>query len=306
VRTRSTPGPDDWLLDYSAVSDSAGKFAIANIEPGKYRLRGSRNGFLTLEYGAHGSQTAGAMLDLEHPQQMKDIELRLTPYGVLTGRILDADGEAVEGAQVQLLRSRYINGKKVLATTGEVYTNDLGEYRKYGLSPGKYYVYAEDFEGAPTLSTDKEQYVPVYYPGVIDPAGAIPIDVAAGVQTSAGNMMLRKAPTVTVKGKVVVELTETTGPPEVNMGLRIGHDTRKVGQFRSMQAKVSTSGEFEVRGLTPGSYSAMAAVGKAGIWRTSPTINVEVGATNLEGLLLTIGDYFFGAGADSGGGRCPA
>jgi hypothetical protein len=296
VRTRSTPAPDDWLLDYSAASDSVGKFVIANIEPGKYRLRASRNGFLAFEYGAHGSQTAGTWLDLERPQQMKDIELRLTRYGVLTGRILDADGEAVQGAQVQFLRSRYINGKKVLATTDQAYTNDLGEYRKYGLSPGKYYVYAQDFEGAPTLSTDKEQYVPVYYPGVVDPAGAIPIDVAAGVQTSAGNMMLRKAPTVTVKGKVVVELTDTVGLPRVTFDQRIGHDARATGQFRSIQAKVSTSGEFEVRGLTPGSYTAMAEIGKAGIGHVSPTMSVDVGATNMEGIVLTIGNYFSAPG----------
>lgn len=291
VRTRSTPGPDDWLLDYSAVSDSTGKFAIANIEPGKYRLHASRNGFLDVEYGAHGSQTTGTVLDLEHPQQMKDINLRLTPYGVVTGRILDADGEAVEGAQIQFLRSRYIDGKKVLASTDQAYTNDLGEYRKYGLTPGKYYVYAEDFEGAPTLSKDKEQYVPVYYPGVVDPAGAIPIDVPAGAQTNAGNMMLRRAPAVAVKGKVVVELTETTGPPTVTFSPRIGHDSRAVGNHRVAQVRVSASGEFEVRGLTPGSYTAMAAIGKAGIWRISPTVNVDVGATNMEGIVLTIGNY---------------
>jgi hypothetical protein len=227
---------------------------------------------------------------------MKDIELRLTPYGVLTGRIVDADGEPVEGAEVQFLRFQYVNGKKVLAAMDQASTNDLGEYRKYGLSPGKYYVYAQDSWGSPTLSKDKEQYVPVYYPGVTDSANAIPIDVVAGAQASAGNMMLRKAPTVRLKGKVVVELTETVGLPSVTFNQRIGHDSRRAGHDWMAQAKVSTAGEFEVRGLTPGSYTAMAAIGKAGIWRTSPTINVEVGATNMEGLVLTIGNYFSAPG----------
>jgi hypothetical protein len=58
-------------------------------------------------------------------------------------------------------------------------------------------------------------------------------------------------------------------------------------------AKVSASGEFEVRGLTPGSYMVTAAIGKAGIWRASPT---DVDAANMEGLILTIGNYFSAPG----------
>jgi protocatechuate 3,4-dioxygenase beta subunit len=291
VRINSTLGPADWMLNYSVVSDSAGKFVIANIDPGKYRLRASHNGFLDLEYGAHGPQTTGAVLDLERSQQMKDIDLRLTPYGVLTGRILDADREAVVNAQVQFVRSQYVNGKKALAATTTASTNDLGEYRVFGLKPGKYYIYAQDFFGPPTLSGDKEQYVPVYYPGVSDLAGAVPIDVPAGAQASAGDMMLRKALTVTAKGKVVVELTETTGLPTVTFNRQIGHSTVAVGSFRTAHAKVGASGEFEVRGLTPGSYMVMAAIASGGIGRTSPTTTVDVGATNVEGLVLKIGNY---------------
>jgi hypothetical protein len=291
ARINSTSDSADWTRDYYVTSDSTGKFVIPNIEPGKYRLRASRNGFLDLEYGAHGSQTTGAVLDLERPQQLKNIDLRLAPYSVVTGRIIDADGEAVEGAQVQFLRAQYVNGKKVLGTTTTTSTNDLGEYRLARLKPGKYYIYAQDFYGPPTLSVDKEQYLPVYYPGVADSVGAAPVDVAAGAQVSAGNMMLRKVPAVTVKGKVVVELTGTTGIPTVTFNRRVGHNTQTVGNYRQAQAKVSASGEFEVRGLTPGSYVAMAAIGKGGIWRVSPTTTVDVGATNMDGLVLTIGNY---------------
>src|SRR5215471_8786715 len=37
---------------YSTTSDAAGKFAMKDIEPGKYRLTASRTGFATVEYGA--------------------------------------------------------------------------------------------------------------------------------------------------------------------------------------------------------------------------------------------------------------
>src|SRR5437016_2703324 len=112
MRADSTQASYDFTRSYTASSDAAGKFAIRNIDPGKYRLRASRNGFVTLEYGARAAQRSGTVLDLEHPQQLKDVDLRLTPHGVIAGRVLDADGEPLAGAQVQLLRSQYVNGKK--------------------------------------------------------------------------------------------------------------------------------------------------------------------------------------------------
>ncbi|MEI9974593.1 MAG: carboxypeptidase regulatory-like domain-containing protein [Ignavibacteriota bacterium] len=108
VYLSSAPGPDDWLRNYSTVSDGKGTFTIADLAPGKYRLQAKRNGFLDLEYGAHGSQTTGTVFDLEAPDQLKDIELRLTPYGVLTGRIVDTDGDPVPYAHVEILKSHYV------------------------------------------------------------------------------------------------------------------------------------------------------------------------------------------------------
>jgi len=288
----SVPGPSDWARNYSTVSDSKGTFAIVDIESGKYRLQAKRNGFLVLEYGAHGSQTAGTVLELERSEQLKDIELRLIPYGVLTGRIVDGDGDPVPGAQVQILKLRYVNGKKTLSTVTAASTNDLGEYRVADLPAGRYYVYAQQFGGPPTLDASKEQYVPVYYPGATDLAGAAPIDVAAGSQMSTGDLMLVKAPAVTVKGKVVVELTGTEGVVSVAFSREVGHDTSAVKTYRMAPVRVSASGEFVASSLTAGTYIAMASIVKGGIWRASPVMTVNVGRTDIEGVILPIGEYF--------------
>jgi protocatechuate 3,4-dioxygenase beta subunit len=37
------------------------------------------------------------------------------------------------------MRYTYRSGKKELTPTGMVFTNDLGEYRIFGLSPGRYF-----------------------------------------------------------------------------------------------------------------------------------------------------------------------
>ncbi|HLK63156.1 MAG TPA: carboxypeptidase-like regulatory domain-containing protein [Bryobacteraceae bacterium] len=288
ARVGSVPGSSS----YATVSDSKGTFVIADIESGKYHMQAKRNGFLDIEYGAHASQTTGTVLDLETPEQLKDIELRLIPYGVLTGRIVDSDGDPVRGAQAQILKSHYVNGRKTLATVTSAYTNDLGEYRAVDLPPGRYYVYVQEFEGLPTLDNSKEQNVPVYYPNAMDSAGAVPIDVAAGSQVNTGVLMLVKVPVVRVKGKVVVELAGTEGLPRVTFSRELGHDTSTVWMSRIASATVSASGEFVAASLTPGIYTAAAGIGQGGIARVSPPVTVNVGQTNIDGVVLTIGEYF--------------
>jgi hypothetical protein len=81
---------------------------------------------------------------------------------------------------------------------------------------------------------------PTYYPGATDSSGAAPVDVAAGAQMSTGNLMLIKTPTVSVKGRVVVDLTDTEGLPSVSFQLAVGHDTRGVGRYRGALRSATT------------------------------------------------------------------
>src|SRR5207244_1328225 len=95
-------------------------------------------------------------------------------------------------------------------------TDDLGEYRIFGLVPGRYYLSAtcrmqnmmamgaQDLHtwqaivaGTPTGAAD-EDYAPTYYPGTNDPTGAVPIELAAGMQLRSIDVLLRKTRTVRI------------------------------------------------------------------------------------------------------------
>ena len=287
-RITAKSAPDDWVYNYEVVSDSLGAYAFTGVARGRFRLRASRNGFLDAHYGAHGSQNIGAVLDLESPQKLKDIDLRLTAYGVVSGRILDADGDPVVGAKVEFLRTHYFNGKKTLTEESAPSTNDLGEFRGAGLKPGRYYVRAEEFYGTSALAISKEKYVPIFYPGAIDAAAAAPVEVAAGAQVRLGDMTLLRAPTVTAKGKVAVEIAGASGRPTVSFY----PDTRIVGSnsFRSWPAKIGDGGEFVAHNLTPGKYVVTASIGQGGLWRGSAPVGVNVGAGDIDGIVLRIRD----------------
>jgi hypothetical protein len=280
---------DDGERRYSAMSDADGKFAIEDVTAGEYRLLPSRTGFITIEYGAKRPERKGTVLKFAGAQEVKDVEVRLVPQGVLTGRVLDADGDPVERAKIELLRQQYVDGKKTLSTLRPVFTNDLGEYRAAGLVAGKYWLYAEWPDGP--ISGATEQYVPSYYVSATDAAAAVPIDVGAGTQTRAGEILLRKARTTTVKGRVAVRVAGASERPTVTAYRTVGHNNRAASYFRSLPATVNAAGEFELRDMTPGSYTLTAAIAKGGIWVPSAPATVEVGGSKIEGVLLEIDDF---------------
>ena len=132
--------------------------------------------------------------------------LRLTPHGVIAGRVLDEDGEPVERVQVSTMRYQSFRGSGNCCLRGGM-TDDLGEYRIFGLAPGKYCASARYQQRGFMAAEDRtaggkpdEDYVPTYYPGTNDPAGAVLVAVTAG-SVLGGTDTLRKARTVRVRGR---------------------------------------------------------------------------------------------------------
>jgi hypothetical protein len=113
----------------------------------------------------------GAVLTLRARQELK-LEFRLIPAGVISGKILDGDGEALPNVWVQALRQEYKEGKRSLASAARAETNDLGEYRLFGLVPGRYFLSAAfppwgigGRESSESVDAREEGYAKMYYPG---------------------------------------------------------------------------------------------------------------------------------------------
>jgi protocatechuate 3,4-dioxygenase beta subunit len=271
---------------FSTSTDASGRFAMKDLDPGQYRLQVARNGYVAGEYGARGPSKTGTVLTLTRGQQTKDLVVKLTPHGVIAGRVLDEDGDPVASMMVQLLKPSYSGGKKQLSTAGSGQTNDLGEYRIFGLPPGKYYVTAGSLTITPSLSVDRsatprpeEDYVATYYPGVTDPASAAAVDVAAGVTTHGIDLSIAKRRTVHITGRV-------NAPSKVPM---LYLTPRSMAGALSLRiVRVDANGEFEARGLAPGSYALTGSAQQNG--KTfSASLPIEVGQDHIEGLVFTIG-----------------
>lgn len=276
-----------------AISDSAGHFKIEGIEPGRYNLMANRTGFVNQSYGAKAPNTGpGTPLTLSSGQKLKDITFKLTPHGVIVGRVIDEDGDPLANVQLQCQRYMYNRGKKQLLPFGGGNTNDLGEYRIFGLPPGKYYVSAiyraQDFGlNIPQNRKDHEEgYAPVYYPNSFTPDSASPLEVTPGAQIRGIDLTLSKTRTVRIRGQVVSGVTNKP-VRNTNVSLMPRDNSAMAMMNRNFARGLDPNGNFELHNVVPGSYYVVAQIfedNKQSVAR----IPIEVGNSNIDNVRVVV------------------
>ena len=221
----------------TVTTDGNGRFTFTGVDPGQYEISAERDGFIRSQYGQRTPTGNGVVVPVTANQRLT-IDLKMLQASVVSGRIINADGEPAAQATVQVYTYQYSNGQRTLAEGKSVQTNDLGEYRLFWLSPGEYFISVTDSgsdDDSPVGVTDVGQnrggrgalaglrvlsaigdrggnFVqaltgsttpPVFYPGTIDPDAAIPITVPASVEVRGTDFQLRPMRTATVSGRIV-------------------------------------------------------------------------------------------------------
>ncbi len=282
------PGGPGGGMAYSASSDTAGRYRIADIEPGRYRVSVERAGFVDAQYGAKRPGDAGTTLTLDKSQRMTDVNVSLTPHGVIAGRVLDEDGEPMMGASVQILQRTYVRGRKTFSPVDNASTNDVGEYRIFGLAPGKYVVSASyrRTRGPAVQEADAETYAQTFYPGGNTPDMAAPVDIQPGSQFRGLDLRLRKTRAVKVAGRIVGASGNDRGRGGTNVMLAPksgGNDFNS----RMMGRVYNAQGDFLISNVAPGSY-ILSATSFDGNHMLSARMPLDVGSGPIDGLAITL------------------
>lgn len=269
---------------FTTITDADGRFVMVELAPGVYNLAADKAGFVRI-----ASNRLPAPLSLGAGEEKKDVEIKLQPHGVATGRVLDEYGEPIANVQVMMMRYSYSQGKRQLQPLGSNNTNDLGEYRLFGLAPGRYYLSAtyrtQNFMAAvdrsPRANEPEDGYAPTYFPGTLDSNSATPIEIVSGRTVAGMDITLLKTRTVRVHGRI-------TNVPQNRVMVSLQKRGRSFMMMdRYMATTSSPSGEFEIRGVIPGSY-LLSAQFNDGEQQLSGHLPVEVGTTNVEGLELAL------------------
>jgi hypothetical protein len=274
----------------TARTDLTGRFAFSNVTPGSYRLIVERTGYARQEFGQRALGRRGVALNLSPGQRMTDLLFRMTPAGVITGRVYDEAGEPVVGVLVNVLRRVYREGQMSFEGGESDRSDDRGEYRIFNLLPGKYVVSATPMGGMTGFGVRRrgeaegeETYVPTYYPGVIEPETAAPLEVAPGQELTGIDFTLTPQRTVRVRGRV---LAAGSGRGATQVAL-LPRTTRAPFRGRTRESGVEEDGTFELTGVSPGSY-ILAAMRHEENMTYSAREMVDVGNSDVEGLSLAL------------------
>ena len=134
-------GPD--IGAKTAMTDAEGRYEFRDLPAGRFNLSVVKSGFVTMQYGQNRPFEPGRPIELTEAQSLDKADVTLPRGSVLSGRVLDEFGEPVADANVSAMRMQFMNGRRRLVNAGRSgQTNDLGQFRLYGLPPGDYYVSA--------------------------------------------------------------------------------------------------------------------------------------------------------------------
>jgi len=215
-------------------------------------------------YGQRRPLGPGAPIEVANGQIVTRVDAALQPTGVITGRILDEFSDPMTGAMVVPMRYMFINGEhRMQRLGGGAMTNDLGEYRIHGLTPGRYFVSASFRSLRSGDRNDHLAYAPTYYPGTGSVAEAQRLTVAAGQTIRAINMTLLPVVAVRVSGLAL----DGAGRPLT--GAYVSIADRSVNGMFGSGSQVEPDGTFAISGVPPGDYTL----------RASPRATPEIVAT---------------------------
>jgi hypothetical protein len=271
---------------YSASTDKSGYFIMHDVKPGRYVINAAGAGYTQQVPGTGQGNTR--ILELTPGKTVKGLSFRLVPPGVISGTVYDEDGDPVTQAQVRALRAAGSGAHRQLTESGSAQTNDLGEYRIWGLEPGQYLVVATYQRQQPGFGEDADELVlPTFHPSTQDVSQAMLVDVQPGAEVSEINVDLGRAHAVAVRGRVVVD-GAVKSLRRVSLSLTPHTSSQTSYSLANYSASVQNDlGDFEIPRVPPGSYFLTASMSdeKRQLFARVP---VEVGNGNVDGVTVVL------------------
>jgi protocatechuate 3,4-dioxygenase beta subunit len=263
-------GPD--IGSKSAVTDADGRFEFRDLPGGRFNVSATKSGFVTVQYGQLRPFESGKAIDLTDGQVMDKADIAMPRGGVISGRLIDEFGDPIADAIVNAMRSAWTGGRRRLQPTGRsAMTNDLGQFRIYGLSPGDYYVSATfrgdnmmameimaaatmggAAMGGPIGSNPSSGYAPTYFPGTPNGAEAQKISIAAGQEAQNTDFALLPVKLAKISGTVI---SSEGKPVEGSMINAVPRNGDAAGMLMAGASRTDKNGNFTITNVAPGEYT---------------------------------------------------
>jgi len=247
VRATSTDNPQP----RSVSTDADGRWELKTLPSGSYRIRIEKGGYVAVFYGQQRPFAQGKVVDVSEGQTIDKLDVALPRAGVITGVVLDEFGEPMTGARVSAMRYGYMNGQKRLMSVGSsAITDDIGQYRLHGLTPGEY-VIAASTQTAIILgaSDDRMGYASTYYPGTAVSAEAQRVRVSEAQEIPQVTFNMVATRVATISGTAV----NSAGKP-INRGFISVTSFSESGGPMGFGTQLKPDGSFQFTNVAAGEY----------------------------------------------------
>jgi hypothetical protein len=243
---------------FQTQTDATGRFTFSNLPTGRLRLVVSATGYLngfSSQVGPN-DELAEPTLDVAADDRVIDLQITLWPAASVSGDVEDEAGDPIVGAEVELLRQRYVGGVAVwsLEPTGSIRTDDRGHYRFAGVRAGEFLVVSPAQNGVSSGPWITSQHPAVYFPQALDPSGATPVRLRPGDALESIDLRVATIPNalpVTVLGNVIA-------PPERVFGLTVrlvpAGLPDSMATYQTISTITNPSGTFRFANISSGQY----------------------------------------------------
>ncbi len=272
----------------SVSTGADGAFTFRNVAPGRYTISVTHDGFIPQEDRRRGLTVSGLSVTVAAGQTLKDIVLPMIPAPAITGRVFDPYGAPVAAALVRAYLRRYTPYGTQLHIARSGMTNDMGEFRLFGLNFGGYFVSAGHGDrdraaaiGRVQLSANVSRaddgYATIFYDGAEDISWARAVPLAPGSGASTLNIYFRNPARFKISGQVLPRIAGT----KIVLAPK-GSDLTESESFIQPDA----AGAFEIHGVSPGSYLLLATAANGDM--SSDVIAVNVTDSDIEGMRVVL------------------
>jgi hypothetical protein len=266
-----------------AVTDANGTWEMTKVVPGRYTITVTRPPYVMLQYGQRNSLVPGTPVELADGQVIDRLDVRLPRGAVIAGRVLDDLGEPGAFIRVNAMRPQYLEGARQFVRVGYAQTDDLGNYRLYGLSPGTYFVMTENSGWTSTSSEDPGiSFAATYHPSTTTAAAAVPVTVRAAQERSGVDIQIVGARLARVSGVVLA----ADGMPASRGSVSLYDNERgQLGIRNAGASSVLAGGRFSFNGVAPGDYVVLCRDAASG---TSAVLPITIGGQDVDGLVVPL------------------
>jgi hypothetical protein len=180
VSLRLTTGPAR-ARNQRQVTDERGRFVFRDLPPGSgVAVVVTRLGYEEGGFGQSALRGPTATIALADGPWFRTADIQMWKAAAISGRVLDEFNEPVVGAYVRVLARHTVAGSPHLVVGPVAITDDRGEYRIAGLSPGTYLVHVPSVQA--TVPAELPAGALDASGGSADPTTIRPMSIASQVK----------------------------------------------------------------------------------------------------------------------------